>query len=360
MRRQHKVTVFALVLLLSAFGALHLTVPKTINTIAEFQDGVHCREPQPSALASPTKRGPPLLTVLAQEPSNQSCPSQDFMFRRNIISNHSYVADQNFHSKRRIPKIIHQTSKSRCLRPTLYVATETWQLDGWSYYFHDDVAMENLLQSHFPEFPHLSKIVNHCLTYGTLKADLWRYLILWVYGGLYADIDTIPNEFSADTIQPIDDGFFVVELDQVLSQYFMAMSPHHPLMYYAIQHSLSRLLQATDTNKQYAPYVTGPQALHAAFVDFRYDIGIMVDRNVGDDRRPVWNGTFVGSQNRSIRVVGTAQNDNQFVRREVIDRRFKKKEYEKMGMKHFFDYNEDSVKSNVTCLSAIRRGEHFD
>ena len=290
------------------------------------------------------------LQELTQEPSNPSCSSNKFVFRRNII--------RRFSDSRRIPNIIHQTSKSRCLTPAIYNATTNWELEGWSYYFHDDDAVERLLLSHFPEFPHLSKVVRNCMFSGTLKADLWRYVILWVYGGVYSDLDAVPNEFTADTIVPSDDGFFVVELYHLLSQYFMAVSPRHPLMYYAIQHCLINLLRAEDTMKHYAPAVTGPSVLHTAFINFQSDVGIRVDERPHTNSKPqLWNGTFVGTQNRSIRVVGEAQHSNQYVIREALVRGKKMMEYQKMGMKHFYDFTKKSVRSNVTCLAALLRSE---
>jgi hypothetical protein len=42
-------------------------------------------------------------------------------------------------------------------------------------------------------------------------------------------------------------GFFVVEIWGLLSQYFMAILPCHPLMFYAIQENLVSLLYAHDT-----------------------------------------------------------------------------------------------------------------
>jgi hypothetical protein len=257
-------------------------------------------------------------------------------------------------SERRIPKIIHQTARSRCVTPAFATITNKWKFPGWSYYFHDDDAMNRLLlRMDFPEFPHLKLILRNCVTNGTLKADLWRYLVLWVYGGVYADFDSAPNDFSADTIDPTDDGWFVVEQYHILSQWFMAVSPRHPLMYYAIHHSLLNLLEAEDTQQIGAHLKTGPHALHRAFMDFRKDAGILVDP-LGTGKKPVGSGTFSGTHNRTITVVGVGENENEFVQRLAVDPIVRQKAYRTMGMTHFSKYTKPNAKkSGHTCLDAM-------
>ena len=129
---------------------------------------------------------------------------------------------------RKIPRIVHQTSRSRCLTRSVSRIVKHWVLgDDWAYYFHSDEAIDRLFAQDWPEFPHISTMVACLNGKGTLKADLWRYLVLWEYGGVYADLDTKPNKFNATTISADDDGFFIVEQYHLLSQYFMAVSPRH-------------------------------------------------------------------------------------------------------------------------------------
>ena len=48
---------------------------------------------------------------------------------------------------------------------------------------------------------------------GAAWIDVWRLLVLWEYGGIYADMDTspVPELFNGDTITADDDAFFVQE-----------------------------------------------------------------------------------------------------------------------------------------------------
>jgi mannosyltransferase OCH1-like enzyme len=86
--------------------------------------------------------------------------------------------------QRKIPKIIHMTSKSRCITSRIKANILKWKLPEYSIYFHDDAAVDRLLSKYFPGFPHLQN-VNQCSISGAGKADIWRYLVLWEYGGVY-------------------------------------------------------------------------------------------------------------------------------------------------------------------------------
>ena len=290
----------------------------------------------------------PPLDKLAAISVLESCPYQS----RKVENVHLSLSVSLETPK--IPRIVHQTSKSRCLTAAFTNVTSHWKLSGWSYYFHDDDAIDRLFKLEFPEFPHLRNIFRNCMTNGTLKADLWRYLVLWVYGGVYADFDSAPNKFSFDTIDDSDDGFFVVEQYHILSQWFMAMSPRHPLMYYAIQHSLLNLLEAEDTQQIGAHAKTGPHAMHKAYMDFRKDAGEIIDP-LGPGFKPVRSGVFTGSQNRTIRVVGVGENENEYVQRLAITASVRKRDYKKMGMTHFskFTASNGGRRSGSTCLGAM-------
>jgi hypothetical protein len=68
-------------------------------------------------------------------------------------------------------------------------------------------------------------------------------------------------------------------------------------------------------------------------------------------RKPVKAGHYVGSFNRSITVVGLAEDENEFVRRDVIGGRNKKEEYSRMNMRHFMQ--DKQYPTQRSCLSSI-------
>ena len=81
----------------------------------------------------------------------------------------------------------------------------------------DDAAVDRLFDRDWPES--LS-----CILTGAGKADLWRYLLLWEYGGIYTDIDNAPGDLflNGTVISDEMDSFFEQELGGFPSQYFLA------------------------------------------------------------------------------------------------------------------------------------------
>jgi Glycosyltransferase sugar-binding region containing DXD motif len=250
-----------------------------------------------------------------------------------------------------IPRLIHQTSKSRCVTEAFANATSRWKFENWSYYFYDDDALMRLFRSERGTFPHIDMITSKCTVHGALRSDLFRYLALYRYGGIYADMDSVPNSFDPNKHLNDDvDGLFVVENYSLLSQYFIAISPRHPLMWYAVQLSLANLLRSHDTGRVAVAQDTGPHALHSAFMSFRKDAGVIVESSLSKATDIVSAGTFVGTHNRSITVIGEAKNSNEIVVRDIYNGN-KHDVYGKMDMTHFQKDNKKA--SNRSCLSAI-------
>ena len=216
---------------------------------------------------------------------------------------HSRFIDSNVNNQT-IPKIIHQHGPTRCLTITLDRAAVQWAggSDRWSYYYWDDDAVERLMNLvvssdrnvlHVPEFPLLkaATMTSKCYDDGNhnrsnsseddvvalssvaspkLIEQLWQYLILWLYGGMYVDLSYRPTGFNATTmIHDSDHGIFVFadnndpniitpqnttssaipphrpgqqEQELPLSSKFMAVTPKHPLIYLTIHHMIRKIL----------------------------------------------------------------------------------------------------------------------
>jgi mannosyltransferase OCH1-like enzyme len=204
--------------------------------------------------------------------------------------------------ERKIPKIVHMTSKSKCFSNPYAENAELWRFDGYSFFLHDDKAVHALINSKdWSEFPLLKEVLG-CLVTGAALADLWRYLVLWEYGGIYTDMDNAPgSSFNGGAvIKNDDDSFFEVERGGFPSQYFFAckflfrekvlisngsifltlsfplafpfyykiVSPHHPLAYFAVSATIERLILLASSLSQHKmiPFITGPGALKSAMV----------------------------------------------------------------------------------------------
>ena len=289
--------------------------------------------------------------------SYTSCDSDDLIYTHNIRGH-----DEASGLDRRIPKVIHQSGKTRCLTPNIANLTSQWRSLGYTYYFHDDEAVERLFQKDdWSIFPiQLYPLTKLCMPLFTLKADLWRYLMLWEYGGVYTDMDSIPTSFNASSIHDDDDGYFILDRTSILSQWFIAVSPKHPLMYLTILEVLNNILQVPDTGLTLPVIKTGPHALHSAMQRFMANVHVDIQSLTNSKVRQVrpLNATiYVGAGGRSLRVVGDYKYETEIVCRDVWDGRkenaLKLEEYRRMGMIHWIivtrKENREKMKTNRSC-----------
>ena len=163
---------------------------------------------------------------------------------------------------RKIPKIIHITSRYRCATPAVINNVDKWRFQNHSVYFHDDEAIDKLFTHPYTrsQFPTLREGLK-CVTNGATKADLWRYLVVYMYGGIYTDIDNSPTGFNGETIQETDDAFFTIEQLGIMSQYFLASSLGHPLMAKMLEVGVERLKATVNVMVNNPAKATGPGML---------------------------------------------------------------------------------------------------
>lgn len=100
------------------------------------------------------------------------------------------------------PKKIFQTWKNHDqLPPDGQKSINTWRDKNpdHNYTFYDDAAAAAWVSEHFDHRPDLVKVFKE-LTQRIIAIDLLRYLLIYVHGGIYSDIDTF-------CLQPIDSWF---------------------------------------------------------------------------------------------------------------------------------------------------------
>ena len=197
-----------------------------------------------------------------------------------------------------IPALIHQTDKIH--RET--DITRTW-IDvnpGYKYRLYDDKEAYDFVRDHFSqdifqtyiEFPK-----------PVLRADFFRYLVLYEYGGVYADTDT-------KCLKPVDDwtdgrndadirlivgvefdrhrnwGVHIGDYGGIFSiiQWVMAASPRHPIIKNVIDKIVASAkrrsyqpygLLESESNIDYVLEWTGPRVWTHAIVEYIGQFGII-------------------------------------------------------------------------------------
>ena len=163
------------------------------------------------------------LIKTAGEDTNTTKTHQDHACPNDLVYCPNKFDPRSIVKGRKIPKIVHLTSKTKCFTQNYIENLKRWRFPEHSFFVHDDAAMEDLFSRDWPEFPLLHRVLP-CLRTGAAKADLWRYLALYEYGGIYTDIDNSPGPMMLNgTIITDDmDSFFEVEGGGFPSQYFLA------------------------------------------------------------------------------------------------------------------------------------------
>ena len=94
-----------------------------------------------------------------------------------------------------IPKIIWQTYEVPFEELPQYIkdCAQTWKDNNpsWEYKYMDAKQRNEFVLNNFDKEWHN---VFTKLPYGVLQSDIWRHMVLFVYGGVYADLDTICNK----------------------------------------------------------------------------------------------------------------------------------------------------------------------
>jgi hypothetical protein len=274
------VVAVALLTIFQAYWLYSVTTNQNVSSLAEISDIPSLEtslSPTKGTGASPlslielTTKGTGTSPLSLIELTNGhvreiSCPPQ-------LVPAYNMIVEPNSSAfgPCKIPRIMHFTMRRRCLPPDLFKTLQKWQaaLPGHSIYFHDDEAVDKLMNQDWPEFPHLSKVFT-CLKFGgAIKIDVWRALVLYKYGGIYSDIDNWPTKkFGEDTIRPDDEAFFLSDIWQRPSQWFQAMEPNHPIAYFTILEILTRVLAMPSLADIKPVFLTGPDALKHAYGHF--------------------------------------------------------------------------------------------
>eukprot|EP00978_Attheya_sp_CCMP212_P049689 scaffold697295_cov47-Attheya_sp.AAC.1 len=137
---------------------------------------------------------------------------------------------------RLIPRIVHQTWFEPVTPekyPNMSRLIESWKRSGWEHRFYTDESAGAFLSMHFP--PEVREAFDTILPVA-FKADLFRYCVLLINGGIYADMDVlleanleaIGNDVGFMT--PMDEPGKLSNHRMCLWNGFIASAPGHPYL----------------------------------------------------------------------------------------------------------------------------------
>lgn len=130
--------------------------------------------------------------------------------------------------------------KMSCLPPFMKRVAKSWTTlnPEFEYALFDDDDLAEFVRSEFPDFlPGWQK-----LKHGAAKADLWRYLVMFRYGGVYADLDCFCCAPLREWISP--EAAYVTQLgvNKDFCQWLLISVPENPIFLRAAERALDNIL----------------------------------------------------------------------------------------------------------------------
>ncbi|MDA4846017.1 glycosyltransferase [Hoeflea poritis] len=137
-----------------------------------------------------------------------------------------------------VPKIIHQTWRDENIPGEYSELVDSWKRlnPDWEYRLWTDEDLDELVGKHFPEFLEQFRGYPNPVQ----RADAGRYMLLYIHGGVYADLDTRCNEsfglladeerivLAHEPVEHLYDHCEVRQLDHLLFNGTMVSPKRHP------------------------------------------------------------------------------------------------------------------------------------
>ena len=143
-------------------------------------------------------------------------------------------------SIRKIPRVVYQTWETKDISPEFQNIIDSWKRynPDYEYVLHDKYDREEYIRTNF----HSRIYEAYCkIVPGAFKADLWRYCILYLNGGVYSDVDMLcmgklDDFMKNDTefMATIDLNTNPIEGKHNVANGFIACSQYHGIMKYCI------------------------------------------------------------------------------------------------------------------------------
>lgn len=158
----------------------------------------------------------------------------------------------------RIPKIIFQTMESHLTMHNIRSCIQQVKTlnPGYKHYYFNSYDARQFIRAHMPEVLEFYD----ALIPGAYKADLWRYCVLYHYGGFYLDTRMFPYLSFDSVISKSTEFLSCVDVSEsMLYQAILGAAPKSKYMRYAIDECVlnikKRILSNTDLG------VTGPRVM---------------------------------------------------------------------------------------------------
>ena len=157
-----------------------------------------------------------------------------------------------------IPQIIFQTWHTKSLPPLMFRAVQKIRKHNpnFQYRLYDDNDCRIFIKKHFK--PDVLDAYDRLIP-GAYKADLWRYCVLFIRGGIYLDIKYAPYK-GFKFINLCESEHYVLDADNAgIYNALMVSLPGNQILYKSIREIVSNVQNKYYGNSCLSP--TGPKLL---------------------------------------------------------------------------------------------------
>lgn len=265
---------------------------------------------------------------------------------------------QNITENRRIPKNIFRTFKNDYNEEL----KNSWIKNNpdYNYYFFNDDDCLKLIQENFDNEVYKTYL---SLTPGAPRVDLWRCCVLYLYGGVYVDIDC---ECISNIDEIIKDYDFVVPVDTDKAKYalfnaFMASSPRNNILHHLINkiiyNTKNEIYIERHENKGDAFMICGPGALGESFSELLnnpfqtlYEEGDLIKEI------PYYNRVVVGKQEINNYQIILSKNDK--INNSIFY--YSYGENTKSNLRDIFVIDNSELQDNIITIKRIDKDDVWD
>jgi hypothetical protein len=137
-------------------------------------------------------------------------------------------------SSQPIPKIIFQTMYTRYLPSNMRNAIRSWIINNpeYRYEFFDDRRIHRFIQT-FQDGKYYDFYLR--ITHGRVRSVFWKYCILYAYGGVYVDIDTVCRKPLSVMINSNCDFISGIDESGEIPNWYLSSPAKHPILLLAIE-----------------------------------------------------------------------------------------------------------------------------
>lgn len=165
-----------------------------------------------------------------------------------------------------IIRCIRQTYVSDDLPADLPQMANTWKKlnPRWDYSFMDDQTISDYVQKAGTEFHAMFK----AFPLSVMRADFWRYLVLFNEGGMYADIDTVCQTPLDNMVFDSDGMIVALENNIHFCQWAFYSVPGHPVLKRTLELIAHRWASRNEPfHEHFVHDITGPAVFSQAIID---------------------------------------------------------------------------------------------